>query len=263
MKRIRWQTTVYFIFAAELIFGLIACVGGGVGVGSDPGNDTQVQISKYTTAKAKISEELVPFNMENRAELHKSMDSLPRIVWGKVKRDLINKKNHTLNNNSYMMAFYDLDNDSLMDQFVLQTIEGKEMQQEFGFPYDLNKDGKIDYIIYNGGTAISNTNEIYYYFYHWIDTDYDGKIDAVANNIIVQQDSPQPDPRIILWIMDRNADGKPDYIDFIDAQNGKITPLIPTNGIWNYKTLFGPKQVDSNDGNYFNGFTEFLKALNE
>ena len=62
------------------------------------------------------------------------------------------------------MVFYDLDNDSQMDQFVLQTIEGKDMQQEFGFPYDLNRDGKIDYIIYNGGTAISNTNEIFYYF---------------------------------------------------------------------------------------------------
>jgi len=139
-------------------------------------------------------------------------------------KDVFEKETKILNK-SYVIGLYDFDNDHFADQFRMKTPDGRELQHDFGFLYDLNKDAKADYIIYNGGTMIGKAEEFYYFFYHWIDTDYDGIVDAVSNNIMIHENDSRPDPGRILWIMDRDKDGKPDHVDFIDIPSGKNTDL--------------------------------------
>ena len=203
------------------------------------------------------------FNNDNRMDLYQSMDLLPRIVWGKLETKFITKKQCTINNASYLIVLNDYDNDGVADQFVLQTLDGKDVWKEFGFIYDLNKDGKIDYIVYNGGFELGKNNDFYYFFYHWIDSNFDGKIDALVYNVFVNSNDSLPDPQLILWVIDADKNGKPDSIDFIDIQNRKVNPLNALDGIWNFMDSFGSKTVNSNDDKYFKIMNEYMKALNE
>ena len=62
--------------------------------------------------------------------------------------------------------------------------------------------------------------------------------------------------------MDSNKDGKTDLVDFVDMQTGDNISLVPTDGIWNYKTSFGIKKVDPSDEAYFRFYNMYLKAIN-
>lgn len=218
-------------------------------------------IKDYKKAKEN-SIQNAPLTINNRIGFYQSMDKIPRIVWGKIKPDFISKKRFTLENQNYWIAFYDFDNDANADQFVIQTLEGKELTSEFGFLYDLNQDGKVDYIIYNGGTMMDKNNDFYYFFYHWIDTDFDGIVDALAYNIIVYQGDTLPDARKVLWVMDTDKNGKPDLVDYTDTNNMTTNALIAAEGKWNYNTPFGLRTVESNDDHYFKIYTEYLQAIN-
>lgn len=222
----------------------------------------KVLINAYDTAREKASKIALEKN-EKRMLLFQSMDSVPRMVWGAFKPKFINKKQFKSPAGSYLMNLYDYDDDGVADNFVLQTSEGKELNREFGFAYDLNKDGKTDYIVFNGGFMVGKNNEFYYFFYHWIDTNYDGKIDTTACKTYINPGDSLPDSNIIIWVMDTNNDDRPDLLDCINIQNGKINPLQGSLGIWEYNTLFGHCTVKSNDSNYFNKYTEYLRALND
>lgn len=226
------------------------------------GQSNRALIKEYRSAKEKAAK-VTEFNMDNRAELYQSMDLIPRIVWGKMKAKLLYKKQFYLSNEPYFMVFYDFDNDEIADQFVIETLKGKELTSEFGFLYDINNDGKIDYIVFNGGFMAGKNNDFYYFFYHWIDTDFDGKIDALVYNIVVYPNDTLPDSNKIIWVMDRDKNGKPDSVDCIDIQKKQVNPLIASDGIWNYNTIFGAKKVDSNDSNYFKIYNEYLTAINQ
>lgn len=220
-------------------------------------------IKEYKNAREVLINEFIPFNTDKRIQLFKSVDQLPKILWGKIQPKFINKNKCELTNKSYIIALYDFDNDRRPDQFVLETQDEKVLQNEFGFIYDLNNDGKTDYILYNGGSMIDNNNNFYYFFYHWVDTDYDGKIDAVANNIVIHPNDSHPDPQNVLWIMDTDKDNKPDFVDLTNIRNGEKIPVTFTDGTWNYNTPFGIKTISRDKGDYFNLFNEYMKALTE
>ena len=219
-------------------------------------------IKEYKNAIENVSK-MLPFNIDNRINFYQSMDLIPRIVLGKLERKFISKKQCVINDKPYFIAFYDYDSDGLADQFVLLTLEGKAISNEFGFLFDLNKDGKTDYIVYNGGTMMSKNNDFYYFFYHWIDSDFDGKIDALAYNVFVNPGDSLPDPNTVLWIMDADKNAKPDSVDCINIQNRDVNSLKASEGIWNFNDMFGSKTVNSNDDKYFKLMNEYLKALNE
>jgi hypothetical protein len=219
-------------------------------------------IKEYKNVREKVSK-MAPITIANRIEIYKSMDLLPRIVWGKLKTKVISKKHCNIGGKDYVILLNDYDNDDVVDQFALQTLEGKDVPGEFGFIYDLNGDGKIDYVVYNGGLMVYKNNDFHYFFYHWIDSNFDGKIDALANNIFVSPNDSLPDFNIVLWIIDEDKNGKPDSIDTIDIQNKNINILKISDGIWNFNNMFGPQTINSNDDDCYKFINEYLKALNE
>lgn len=226
------------------------------------GQSKKALIKEYKNGKENASK-MLPFNRDNRMDFYQSMEFLPRIVWGKIEQKLLLKKQCIISDVSYLLALYDYDTDGIADQFVLQTLEGKNVSQEFGFMYDLNKDGKTDYVVYNGGLAMDKNNDFYYYFYHWIDSNFDGTIDVLTSNVFVSPGDSLPDPNPVLWIMDTDKNGKPDSIDCIDIKNRNVNSLKASEGIWSFNDMFGSKTVNSNDDQYFKFVNEYLKALNE
>ena len=248
------KVNTFFLFLTLLCFLLVSI--------ESPGQSKKALIREYKNAKENASK-MLPFNKDNRMDFYQSMDLLPRIVWGKIEQKFLLKKQCIISDVSYLLVLYDYDTDGIADQFALQTLEGKNVSQEFGFMYDLNKDGKTDYVVYNGGLAMCKNEDFYYYFYHWIDSNFDGAIDAIAINVFVSPGDSLPDPKKVLWVMDTDMNGKPDLIDCIDIQNRNVNTLKASDGIWNYKDMFESKTVNSNDDQYFKFMNEYLKALNE
>jgi len=219
-------------------------------------------VKEYRQAMNNLYTSFSHFDIDRRIQLYQTVEKITRIAWEGLQSKFINKRSVSLSQGRYEMAFYDFDKDHLPDQFRLSTEEGKAMPQDFGFIYDLNQDKRFDYIVYFGGSMITNDGDINYYFYHWLDTDYDGKIDAVANAIFIHPKETRPDPERIFWVMDLDKNGKPDHVDFTEIKSGEKIQLTPEDGIWHYNTLFGAKEIDAAKEGYFDAYSEYLEAIN-
>jgi hypothetical protein len=217
-------------------------------------------IREYRQAKEALGV-FSPFAVNQRIDLYQSMNQLSKLLEKLPPKKLITSTQHRLQDKMYWFAFYDFDNDRHADQFVLQTQDKQVLQHDFGFMYDLNGDGKTDYIIYNGGSMITDEQPFYRYFYHWIDSDYNGIVDALAYEHVIYSENSRPDPNRILWIMDRDGDGAVDHVDATDLKTKTTHSIQEAQGIWSYTTLFGPKTIDSADKMYFHHFNQYLDAV--
>lgn len=227
------------------------------------GQTGRAAIKEYRQARERAVGAFTPFDMDRRIDLYQAMDRLPRILLEKLQPKWIAEKSCTLNSKAYWLSFYDFDRDGQADQFVVQTQDKKALPNDFGFLYDLNGDGAADYIIYYGGSMITDQNPFYRYFYHWLDTDCDGRIDAVAYSHVVYSEDARPDPNKVFWIMDRDGDGAPDHVDYTDLSGRTTHQVLPSEGVWEYTTLFGPKSIASEDAMFFGLFNEYLEGVND
>jgi hypothetical protein len=157
---------------------------------------------------------------------------------------------------------YDINKDEVPDEFVYESTDGMKTQ-EFGFMYDLNSDGKQDYIVYNGGVVTSHDGELYFYFYHMIDTNYDGLIDTYVSNVVNQPGDNLPDPHKVLWVSDIDGDKKAEVFKFIDIRNGATLDVEAKEGIWRCNTIFGDNELSQEDATFFDSFTQVLNDLNK
>jgi len=219
-------------------------------------------MKEYRKVMNNLQTSFSHFDIGKRLQLYQTAEQVTRIAWGGLQSRLIEKCLVRLGQGQYEMAFYDFDKDRRPDQFRLITSDGKAMPQDFGFIYDLNGDQRFDYIVYFGGSMITNNGDINYYFYHWLDTNYDGKIDAIANVIFIHPKEIRPDPERIFWVMDVDKDDKPDQVDYIESKSGEKFQLIAEDSIWRYNTLFGAKEVDAAKEGYFAPYSEYLQAIN-
>ncbi|MBI4738043.1 hypothetical protein HY772_00495 [Candidatus Woesearchaeota archaeon] len=86
-----------------------------------------------------------------------------------------------------VIALYDKDSDGKVDTFAHLAV-GETSSMDFGFIFDLNHDGKMDYVVFNGGPFPTKDMRMTWMNYHQIDSNYDGKIDIVIYNVDLDGD---------------------------------------------------------------------------
>ena len=134
----------------------------------------------------------------------------------------------------------DRDMDGKADQFAYFSNNEKNTQ-EFGWIFDLNRDGKIDYMVYNGGLAPSEDSSITIYSYHFIDSNYDGKFDIyVCNNNIDLDRNELVEEGISAWVYDKNFDGTIDKAEYLGGKNP--IPVEVSKGVVSLKTFYISKK---------------------
>lgn len=204
----------------------------------------------YRYQKERIIDHVVPQRYENFQKLFADMDTLPFILFGRTTAKLVRSDTLHLNGDIHKMELFDLDNDGVADEFHILTVEGKP-SQDFGFLYDLNRDKLVDYIVFWGGLAFTHEQEFYKYTYHMVDENYDGIVDLQTSSVVNQPGDSLPDPHFVLLVRDNNKDGAVEEVSFMHLPEGTTRPLATQNGRWYYETIFGRKEIDPANRQYF------------
>ena len=174
-------------------------------------------IKTIQTYKQKTIDELGPFRFDERKYIYETLDELANQLRASRKYTVLLRKETKTIDLFPILELIDRDGDGKADQFVYLP-KGGEMpkdygfssSQEFGFIFDLNKDGKIDYIVFNQGLAMTKDMKPYWSKYHWIDSNYDGKIDIIVIPTIDLDGDKFPDEGVTGWVYDTDFDGEVD-----------------------------------------------------
>lgn len=191
----------------------------------DKGIHAAKAISAY---KRKMLGEIDGFEYEERLQIYQTVDGIAdRLRKSPESRDITNTSSQ-FGEKTMSLRLLDRDLDRVPDQFAyLQA--GERSTQEFGFMFDLNKDGRMDYLVFNGGPAITSEAKMYWMNYHWIDSNYDGKVDIKVNNAVSPDSGRLPDSGITAWIYDSDFDGYADKAEYLGP--GIVEPIRENNGI--------------------------------
>lgn len=198
------------------------------------------------------------FEFDERVKIYEAIDKQIRAIWdSKYSNDTHSSTSSTFKRIGLpRFVLMDRNADGKPDQFsYLPKNSGRKESQDFGFMYDLNRDGKADYLLYYQGTMFTITSgklKIVWTFYHLIDSNYDGRIDIWVYPDVDRNGDKKSDLDVYAWLYDSNHNGKLDRGEY--AGKGITEPIKVSGGRFQLQTVTNPK-VKYND-------TEILKFAN-
>jgi hypothetical protein len=198
-------------------------------------------IKTFSVYKQKTLDELDSFDFERRMYIYETIDELANQLWDSPKLFSLKKEKKETFEGFPILQLSDKDLDGKADEFAYLPQEGRDTQ-EFGFMFDLNKNGKIDYIVFNGGLIpTKGFKKMIWQNYHGIDSNYDRKVDifVYSNNIDLDGDKSL-DEGISGWVYDTDFDGTVDKAEYLGENF--IKPVEKREGIFIIKTVFGEKK---------------------
>ena len=138
-----------------------------------------------------------------------------------------------------IIAVYDKDLDGNADTFANLAV-GENSTLDFSFIFDLNHDGRIDYAVFNGGPLPTKDMKVYWMNYHYIDSNYDGKVDILIYNVDLDGDRFL-DENVRAWLYDTDFDGTIDKGEYLGPD--VELPIPATEGGFLIKSATGEKRL--------------------
>ena len=142
-----------------------------------------------------------------------------------------------------VIAVYDKDLDGKEDTFAHLAV-GETSTLDFGFIFDLNHDGKMDYAVFNGGPLPTKDMKVLWMNYHYLDSNYDGKIDILIYNVDLDGDKFL-DKNVWAWLYDNDFDGTIDEGEYLGP--GVEMPVPEIEGAFVIKSATGEKRLLKKD----------------
>lgn len=154
------------------------------------------------------------FDRKNPLKLYETMDYWSHVLrTSRVHREIKQIRTTTFKGHP-ILSLSDRNGDGKVDSFAYYP-ENSQRTVEFGFVFDLNEDGKIDYLVFNGGPMMTKDFEaVIWMNYHAIDSNGDGRIDIFVYNDIDRDGDRRPDRGVTAWLYDDNFDGKVDRAEY-------------------------------------------------
>jgi hypothetical protein len=206
--------------------------------------------------KEATLDNLGTFKFNERKHIYETFDELANRLRASRYYVVLKKKEIKIDDDVMILELADRDGDGKADSFACTPKKGGDTQ-DFGFIFDLNKDGKIDYIVFNQGIAMTKDMKVYWSKYHWIDSNYDGKIDIHVLPTIDLDGDKFPDKGVTGWIYDTDFDGDVDKVEYLGEDFQK--PVEKTEGDFIIKAWTGEDKVGKD---YFVGMSKILSAIN-
>jgi hypothetical protein len=202
--------------------------------------------------KEATTDKLGTFKFHERKNIYAILDEIANRLRASRYYVVLKKKEIRIDDKVFVLELSDRDGNGKADQFVLYPDT-----QDFGFMFDLNKDGKIDYIVFNQGFAMTKDIKPYWSKYHWIDSNFDGKIDIHVIPTIDLDGDGWPDEGVTAWIYDTNFDGDVDKAEYLGKDFQK--PIENTEGVFIIKAWTGEFKAGKD---YFSGKNKILSYIN-
>ena len=138
-----------------------------------------------------------------------------------------------------IIAMYDNDLDGKADAYA-NLPAGETSTMDFGFIFDLNHDNRMDYVVFNGGPFPTKDMKMGWMNYHFINSNYDGKVDILIYNVDLDGDK-RLDENVCAWFYDTDFDGIIDKAEYLGP--GVEIPIPETNGGFLLKSATGEKSL--------------------
>jgi hypothetical protein len=132
--------------------------------------------------------------------------------------------------------------------------------QDFGFLLDLDGDGKVDYLVFNGGPMFDQTlTKMHWMNYHWIDTDRDGRVDVFVYNAVDLDGDHFYDEGVTAWLYDRNHDGLVDDAEYLGPSGSR--PVERQGDDLVLRLALGETRVSMKNADVLGGPTRVLQRV--
>ena len=245
---------------------------------------------------------LGPFEMDKRQILWAALNDAANRLWHSSSSVELKKEKGVRFKESALLILLDRDQDGHADEFAyvpdnaphdpchvffrkdtLTVTAGYGLEsQDFGFLFDLNKDGKVDYIVFNGGPENTkkttfNREELKAYMhdwfdgsqrsglvmwdnYHLIDSNADRKMDILVFNAVDLNGDGMPDEGMTAWVYDSDFDGVADRGEYLGTNFQK--DLERKDGTLVVQRLQGRKVQFEMGNKHFTAWDTMLFDLN-
>jgi hypothetical protein len=227
--------------AAYLIIALIIIIASGCATpGMKPSSGGQRPVSSPFVQKEV--EHIGQFRWDQRIQLLDAIDELAlRLLRTASPPPFKQAKSYSLEGSRRtIIALRDRDMDGKADNFAILA-PGEVDTDDFFFIFDLNNDGQMDYFVFNGGLHMTKDIKPVWMNYHFIDSNYDGKIDILVYDVDLEGDG-RIDENLSAWIYDTNYDGVLDKAEYLGK--GFELPIRETEGGFLIKTSTGEKHLE-------------------
>lgn len=166
--------------------------------------------------------DISPFQIERRAYTMETIDEFSRLVRFFPGKVVASGQTETFEGYP-LLELSDHDGDGVADSYIYRPEPGGDTQH-FGWMYDLNQDGRYDWVVFSQGTMLAKPFKLLITYYHTIDSNYDGKADIWVN--------PDPDldgdgaveEGVFAWLYDEDFDGAIDRGEFLGMGLSKAMP---------------------------------------
>ena len=92
------------------------------------------------------------YTYESRVPVYMTLDALGKEIWVQPPRAVLDRRAVPTYAPTYPVAeLVDVDGDKKTDKFVYLPSEPDRMTREFGIAFDLDRDGRADYLMFNMG----------------------------------------------------------------------------------------------------------------
>jgi hypothetical protein len=213
----------------------------------------------YRAHKAKVLEEIGTFDFDRRAHQLAAIDDLARRCHRlPLPRPFVVGSTETFDD-APVLSLYDRDGDRLADMYAYGETIGAPTPH-FGYIFDLNEDGRADWITFNQGTMIAKPLKILWTSYHSIDTNYDGRADVfVKPDTDLDQDG-MVEEGVFTWFQDSDFDGRVDHAEYLGA--GVEEAIDCTDDVIAIKCV-SYKEIDIGKKDFFDFETAMLSDINQ
>jgi len=216
-------------------------------------------VKVFSVHKQRTLDELGAFDFDRRFYIYQALDEIANKLKESPKYTIVKKTRIGEDGSGAILELSDRDLDGQPDEFAFRPAEGAHTQ-DYGFMFDLNKDGRSDYLIFSGGPMITKEFEFYWMNYHWIDSNYDGRIDIKVNNAVAIDGSESAQKGLTAWLYDSDFDGYTDKAEYIGV--GIMKAVEEKEGTLTVNWLLEDRRINVGKDPAGEGLNQILAYIN-
>ena len=217
-KRAAFHAVGFARSLARMLMTLIALSYATASIGSPPKSDPAGFVDRKLT-------EIGPYDEASRLQTYVAISELFDRLWLHPKGKKVLKKTDRSSLENMAFQLEDRDADGKADFYVYYPPGKYNRAQDFGAFFDLNRDGRPDWIVFYGGTMFTKDFKPLYWHQHGIDTNGDGQFDIWVIGAIDMDGDGFVEDGATAWIQDVDHDGHVDKAYHV--VDGQVIPIEP------------------------------------